>query len=455
MRFYYWLLLVFSAFLYALPFLFIDYAWWLVFFFPVPLLFVASIENISFIHGYVWGVVTFLLHLSGGIGVIAAMAQEWWFIGVFLGIMMVLYQAIFSGLFFWSAALVVNFFSIRSVVIRLCIWYVALVFFITWTDHYSLWFFGIKEGYPLMHPLIPLAYHPQLLVLLPIVGKFFLTLLLLLFSVSGVVMIRLRNKATFVTWLCVSIIWLLCWCITVDDACNPAWLGQIKSIAYRAYSAGDYSSVMINIAGNDLKKVIAQYPTTTIIFMPESAFNGGALKPELLSAWSSECIGKSVQVVFGGFCLRNDNYYNTLHWVSDGVLQQCFDKRHAMLISERLAWIMNSAFFKHIYFGNCLQTTISCNKRVPMKLSDTFTCVPYICSELFFNEYPDDDCFGMPVVALVNDTSFLSWYASYIYELLFLVARIKAIQWQREIVYIAYTRSIFIDKRGITTEINT
>ena len=96
----YWFLLLFSAFLYPLPFLFSNYLWWLVFFFPVPLLYITCTENLSFIHGYVWGIITFSLHLSGGIYVIASMAYKAWPVGVMLGIIMVLYQALSAGILF-------------------------------------------------------------------------------------------------------------------------------------------------------------------------------------------------------------------------------------------------------------------------------------------------------------------------------------------------------------------
>jgi hypothetical protein len=99
-------------------------------------------------------------------------------------------------------------------------------------------------------------------------------------------------------------------------------------------------------------------------------------------------------------------------------------------------------------------TTIAVNDRLSLDLSDCVTCVPYICSELFFNEYPDDIYKNISVVALVNDTAFLRRYASYISELLFLVARMKAIAWQRDIVYVSYSRSFFIDRSGMIAEIN-
>src|SRR4030095_8317071 len=108
--------------------------------------------NLSFVHGYIWGVVAFVLHLSGGICVIADMAGKSWHVGMLLGIIMVLYQALSIALLFWCATKIAQYFAIRSLIIRLFLWAAALALFIIWTDWYCLWIFGIKEGYPLMHP---------------------------------------------------------------------------------------------------------------------------------------------------------------------------------------------------------------------------------------------------------------------------------------------------------------
>src|SRR5271155_794957 len=90
----YWFLLFLSALLYALPFLLSEYVWWMVFFFPVPLLYITRRENLSFFHGYVWAVGVFFLHLSGGICVIASLAGKAWWVGIFIGVVVVLYQAL-------------------------------------------------------------------------------------------------------------------------------------------------------------------------------------------------------------------------------------------------------------------------------------------------------------------------------------------------------------------------
>lgn len=456
MKRYYWFLLCLSAFLYPLPFLFTQHFWWLIFFFPIPLLYITRTENLSFIHGYVWGVITFSLHLSGGIYVIACMARESCLVGVLIGVIMILYQALSVALLFWCATLIARFFVLKSPIIRLCLWTAALALFIMWTDGYCLSIFGIKEGYPLMHPLIPLAQCSQLLLLLPILGKSLLPLLFLLFPACCVALLWFKNGKALLVWAVVCIPWIVSWCSTAPKMQKPPWLAQIKTISYMAYSRVANPVAMMKVAGNELKKVIAQYPETTIIIMPESAFNCSVLahQAELLSLWNEHCLGKAVHLIFGSFRQHKGDYCNTALWVYNGELQQCFDKRHAMLVTERLTWMMKFPVLQRAYFDNTSETTIACNDRPILRINNDFSCIPYICSELFFNEYPDDIHGDLPIVVLVNDTSFLRPYALYIQNLLLLVACVKAIIWQRDILYVSYTRSVFINKRGVIVEIN-
>jgi hypothetical protein len=506
-----WLLLLLSAILYALPFLLNEYCWWLVFIFPIPLLYVTRTVNLSFVHGYVWGCITFAIHLSGGIYVMIAMAHEWWPVGVALGVMIVLYQALFPACLFWGAAKTIYFTrflypfarltpsSVPSdgdpdwnevkigdkkyprvrlilqqvqderkkegverdcngfLMARLFVWIIALWLFIIWTDWYSMWIFGIQEGYPLMHPLIPLAQKPALLGLLPIIGKALLTGVFLLLPASVVLLLWYKNYKAGLFFCSAIVPWLLCLWLGQAEREIPFWQNQIKSLPYMAYSVAKNPMVVVKVVGNQLKKIITQYPETDIIIMPESAFNVSnfANLPELIECWGAERLGKKIHVVFGASRWHNGNYYNSLHWVYNGVLQNCCDKRHAMLLSERLPLWMNNALMYQVYFSQAPVVEISSCERIKLFLSEGVDFIPYICSELFCNESPDDIYRDTPIMVLVNDSFFISSVCSlYIQQLLVLLARSKAIQWQRDIVYVSYAQSLFIDKFGGLRNIN-
>jgi hypothetical protein len=144
-------------------------------------------------------------------------------------------------------------------------------------------------------------------------------------------------------------------------------------------------------------------------------------------------------------------YRNSCYWIKHGILQQRFDKRHAMILVERIPQLCSANMLKNMYFNQMPEIVPSCNIRPCITLSDTLRVVPYLCSELFFNEYPDDhyDC---TILLLANDT----WTpARYIRHLMYLAVRFKAIQWQRTIIYVSYYYAVVCDKYGHVSFIKT
>ena len=107
-----------------------------------------------------------------------------------------------------------------------------------------------------------------------------------------------------------------------------------------------------------------------------------------------------------------------------------------------------------VYFSQAVPITVSVDNRKELHLLEDIVFVPYICSELFCNESPDDIYQEAPIIVVVNDSMFTSHTCSlYIQQLLVLLARHKAIQWQRDIVYVSYRQSFFIDRHGLLKQL--
>jgi apolipoprotein N-acyltransferase len=525
----YWALLVLSAILYAIPFLWSNQLWWLIFMFPIPLLYIVRTENLSFIHGYVWGLVVFALHLSAGICIIARLAGDSWPVGLLLGTGMVLYQALCPALLFFGATKIIGFFSfvVRvmqlillkrifffarpelvegylraleehpstssgraqrernavftaelvevsgraqrernavftaelvevsgraqrevNMLVRLFVWTITLAIFIFWVDRYCLWILGVAEGYPLMHPLVLFAQRPCLLLFLPILGKQLLTVLFLLIPASVVTVLWYKNYKAGLFFMSAIALWVGCLYVHIPEIPKADWHHSIKSLPCMMHSTVANPLVIIKIIGRKLKDILTDNAKISIIIMPESAFDNIHFEdiPELLQLWSCEHIGKPLHIIFGACRPDNGHYYNTVHWVNNGMLQACFDKKHAMPLTERLPQMMNNDYIRNIYFSDGVCITPSRNERIGLPLVDNLIFIPYICSELFFNHVPDDCYQGMPIILIINDTLFSD---SYMQELLVLLARFRAIEWQREILYVSYGRSLFINKCGL------
>lgn len=441
-----------SAIFYAIPYTF-EPLYWVIFIFPIPLVYIGCQQNISFIHGYLWGFIVFSLHLRDGIAIIINLSENYWWIGVIMSMTMILLQALFPAILFFCAQKLIKFFDIKSFFVRLFLWGGVLFFFIFWVDRYSLWCFGIPEGYPLMHPLIVLTRKPDLLLLLPILGKQLLTILFLFTSVSFVLLLRYKNKKALLLFVSISCIWITSWLIGFKKEKRPFWYSYIKSLPYMIHSVGKNKEVTIKIIVQHIKNILTNNPETNIIIMPESALNIINLvdRPELLDFWNEKYIGKPIHIIFGTCRIDENICYNSLHWVHNGLLKECFDKKHTMLITEYLPNWMNYDFLRTLYFKRGFSINRSSNNRILLKISDDIQLVPYICSELFFNEYPDDCYDNIPIVAIVND---ILLYKSFMQRLLIMLARFKAIQWQREIIYISYSNSVFITQHALAEEIN-
>lgn len=453
----YWIFLIGSAIIYGISFLCSEYLWWLVFIFPVPLLYITRQVNLSFIHGYVWGLFVFTLHLSGVMYVLICLSRETWAMGIIAGSIIILYQALMPGFLFWCATRINQFF-ILPIKAQLLVWNIVLWLFIMWIDWYSMWIFGIKEGYPLMHPLIPLSQKPALLCLLPYIGKQLVTIAFLFVPTSIVMMLWCKNYKT-VLFFCGAIApWIVCWWwgakVNMQQAC---WHKKVKALPMMICSTAKNPAVAIKIAAHHLKNIVATYPETEIVIMPESAFNMSnfADLSELLQWWHEDYIGKKIHFIFGASRWHEGCYYNSLHWVYNGALQGCCDKRHAMLLSERLPLWIDGPIMQQLYFNQSCPIAISSCKRDKLVLPECGEFVPYICSELFFNEFPDDEYKDIPVIVIINDSLFsVNVWSLYIQKLLVLLARFRAIQWQRDIVYVSYAQSLFIDRHEVIHEIN-
>jgi hypothetical protein len=171
--------------------------------------------------------------------------------------------------------------------------------------------------------------------------------------------------------------------------------------------------------------------------------------PDLLKRWDYAGVGKPIHLIFGAFRRFNGCYFNSLYWLYDGVVQSYFDKRHAMIVSERLPFVFSSEYIRSIYFSKDSQVTQGQALRPQLIIGSCGTFVPYICSELFFNEKPDDQYDPVPIIVIVNDSMFLSSQGNgYMRKLLVLVARFKALMWKRDVVYASYGYGLLIDKSG-------
>ena len=241
------LLLVLSAVLYVLPFWYTAACWGLIFFFPLPFFIVAFTKDISFTYGFIWGLFVFTFHLSGGIHILYRMARDDGWIAICIGSAMVLYYALTCGAFCTVTSHLVRYYGIKNKAQLLFFWLVALFFIICFVDQYSLAPFGCIEGYPLMHPLLPLSHYSLFLYWLPIVGKYVCTIMLLLISWALLLLWRHKNAHFFCFFICALGWWLLPCIFFREKVEQVEWYNRIASLPLMVRCTGDDPRVIMKM----------------------------------------------------------------------------------------------------------------------------------------------------------------------------------------------------------------
>ncbi len=441
-----WTLLTLSAILYALTFI-IAALWWLIFV-PFALLFYTMITyKLSFIEGLVWGTLFFSLQASGIFYSLFYMAQgkpTSFIMLVGTLFLLILYAACYSGIWFWSINFIKRYST--SSFLQLLLWVTFSWLYIFTIDQLVLWIFGSFEGYPLAHPLLPLASYPPFLTILPVFGKHILTGVFLASSslLGALFLIKDSRKKLFVA-IAALFPWLISQSLYHTSFNRPEWLSKIAILPESFYNPGNPARTIAEVAQR-LKTLIQENPFIELIILPESALYLCDLfaHRELLKAWDQEHLSRQMHIITGALYKENTICSNAVYWIYDGVIQKFFCKKHALLLTERLPQWAHTSSLKQLYYKeNKPFITPSCNKREPFVITPTLTFVPYICSEIFFKAYPDD--IQARILSLCNDT----WIeASYIKRLMQFMHRFRALEWQRTIVYVSYTHSYLYDAQG-------
>lgn len=447
-----WLSLLFSALLYPLPFMFTASCWWLVFIFPFPLFYSIHKHALRFKHGFFWAIVTFTVHLSGPLYAAMLMAQGSWLIRIVPATIIIFYFALCTGIFFQLAWYV---YRNKNDYTRFITFFCMLTFFFTWLNKYCLWPCGLQEGYFLMHPLLPLTQHPQLLYPMTMVdistATIVFTCLLLCVPATAAFALRWTNNYSLFFFILSLVPWMFAYTVAIKQEPQPTWLSSLYCMPEMIFSHSSQSACLIQSMGKKLKTVIEHNNLVELIIMPESALNCTAFSdnPALMKLWGMQTLGKKIHIILGTFRWDGTHYHNSVYWMYDGTLRCFFDKRHAMLLVERLPNWLEGSCIQKLYFSFSPCVTIAQTSRPLMQITSEISFVPYICSELFFNEKPDDSYPAIPILALCNDSSFITpYYYSYVHKLMVLAARFKAVLWQRDIVYISYLCAHYINKNG-------
>ncbi len=405
-------LLISTSLLYAIPF-YMPATWPLLFLF-LPTLYLLK-RPMPFFSCFLFGLTLFSVLLLPIFHALFLMAQTLYPI-----ITIALYASLFPAIWIWL--------SFRYLPSSLTLWTISCWIYFMIIDRLMLSPCGIIEGYFFTHPLIVMPDCIQLLTTitsLPLVLLYYCT-------ISACITQWLRHRNAYnlmIILLCItpSIIPLL-YAPLIPTL--PPWLARIHPLPIKIPLQSPHAM----IAALDYHAPNSQ----SIMILPESAWPSDA---SCLHQWPN----RPAHLIIGGFKCYTSNRANRLYWIHEKSID-FFDKKHALPMVERsiIPWI--DAY----YFTQYSPSITSRNPRPLWHLTEQCDLVPYICSELFFNHTPDDVHPHATILACANDW----WFKMpHFQKLMARAARLRAMQWQRPIIFISYHTAAYFDVFGNTTNL--
>lgn len=397
-----------SAVLYAASFLCLPFFWWALFFFLIPLFWALRFYRLSFLHGVMWGCVSYGSLLSA-VWLVSIEYGAGWFRYSAPGLV-VLWFALWSGLWFVLLTMACSYTGSKKALVQTSIttaYFMGIHTLVLWP------FFGCAQGYPFVCPLIPLIYvsSPGLLPFIHTAG--------LLFILVGIQVLCVQK--TKLALLGIGLFFL------PDQRMAGCWKQEMLCTAERWSCPEPYER-----AQEICHHLIAckeRHPEKRFIVLPESTFPF-VLTEHLYAVkmWTDNALQTDTYLILGAYRREGGKLFNTFFITHQGRIIYYYDKTHLIPFfeqnhSNKLVFKKGNSLFLHkkesFSPGTSPQNTFM------LTGSDLIT--PLICSETFWT---------MPscaqAVALVNDSYFSLAYFPLTMRLL---AHMNALEQRTDLLY--------------------
>jgi len=430
--------LLLATIAYSLPFIMPSSFWWLIFLFP-PFLFLAIYQNkLRWPHLFIWSITISTIHLLPIGDAIIRMTSASLSLQLLPTIILILYVALYPFGFLMGVR--VLFRTVSTLFEKVLIWTVGFWLYLLTIDYALFWLFGRIEGYVFMNPLLPLTTAPSLLALLHWVP---MPAMLLVYCITtSFITWSLLNRSIISAALASIMlsIWLLPALVTNNTMQPPAWIQQVGHLPITLPDTMPAERGAMLIA-HEVQQLIAMHPDLQLVVMPESAWNGLPL-----NGITTLPVLQKIAVphlIIGSFSCDNQIHCNSLYWFDRGQRAGRFDKQHALPFVERIPWGASS-LCKNLFFKKSAPLCPITGSRGFITIEGT-RLVPYICSELFMNNIPYDPSSTMPILATCNDW----WFGvAHFKKLMLMTAQLRALQWQRSLLYLSFHYAQYIDPYG-------
>lgn len=435
------LFLVLSGILYTFPFFAPDYLWWLIFFFPLFLFYALATNELPNTDCVLWSLATTGIHLFALCRALMLMAAGSVFLRLIPVLLLIFYVSFYPLV--WLLIVRILFTRVASTYTqKLSIWTISLWVYLMIVQYGLFWVFGRYEGNICMNPLLPLAMYPHLLA--PFLW-FSLAGALLIFSViSAIICYAAHRGGLPVTFaISVGLMFLIASFKPHKSPPAPAWLSSVGHLPLMIPQSLSLDHGL-NLIEHELDQLEKNYPALRMVILPESAWNGTAISH--LNGIPVFTSRQTTDLIIGSFSPQeNGHQNNSIFWFHKGPLTGRFDKCHAIPFVERIP-LMANWLCRPLFFSKSPPICTSDRPRHFIQTNNVPLLLPYICSELFCLNRPlQKRSSNYTILALCNDWWFnLPYFAN----LMVLVARLRALEWDHPILYISFRHAHYFDQRG-------
>ena len=444
-------LLFLSALAFNLAFIYPHTAPWFVFFFLIPLFYLAFKERLSFGQGFTWGILFNFIHLYPYF-VFFHQETNGTF-RILVPLFLVLYFSCYSGLWFWLAKNISKI--VKTNTWKVTFWVLVTYFYFTWMNHGCLFITGKCMGDPFGNPLLPLAVNHWYLYFLPFFGPSLLLLFLIIFAVVIVLFFTTEKKQFLVlAILALTPFWLGVLLTGGSDKSNRK-ANYVKNFIYIPPPKKKFANHPLDSAQEIYYKMVAKKfrPQTKCIVMPESSYRFCLNKmPDILEMWNTNGLNDSICFIIGAHRKEGDDVFNSVYFIKNGKIETWYDKTELMPFAEFVPNVWKKIpHLKNLFLDDDNHFCPGVKKDSLLYLDESITLDPCICAELFLRKnqnipYRKD----VIMLLIVNDALFS---CEYMRNLMFLLAKFRSIQLSRKILYVGHFFARLIDKDGTVAKI--
>lgn len=438
-----WFLLFTSAALFNCSLFFPAYCFWFVFLFLVPL-FYAVFYNppiFSFKEGFLWGVIFFSLHWYNLLTIILERAEGSFRLMAWFAL--IIYAAFYSGLWFWIA----RYFTIVTKNRAVCffLWVAVSFGYFYFIKQLLFWLFGILSGYPLIWPLVPLAYYPGLLSLCFLFKEEGLLFFLICFSAlcaRGLCKKQYGNFLAAALCLMPFLAGLYFQKNVSTIPCSLSSVGYARPPLKSCLHPLDAAQEIVRA----LEQCLKTKPEAQIIFMPESTYQFPLNEcTDMIDLWSDNVLPEDVCLCLGSHKKEKGFLYNCFYAIKDRRIIYHYVKKKCVPFVEYLSPYWSTISFTKTLFLGKKDGFFPGNGNQPDQNALFFNNIylmPSICSEFFLNGSLRKQ--EAITLCIAND----SWFNSYMRRLFCLYAQYRAQCEKQPLFYISHYYGLLIKSDG-------